>query len=92
MFPLTMSLADAENETGAPLAPVASCVMSPGTVTVGGVVSRTVTAKLFGALVFPEESDAVQLTVVVVIGKVLPDGGAHETLGFGSTLSEAVAV
>ncbi len=66
--------------------------MSPGTVTVGGVVSRTVIVKVFGALVLPEESDAVQLTVVVVIGKVLPDGGAHETVGFGSTPSDAVAV
>jgi hypothetical protein len=90
--PLTMSVADAEKETTAPLGPVASAVMSPGTVTAGGVVSRTVTVNVFAELVLPASSVAVQLTVVVVIGNVLPDGGAHEIVGVASTLSVAVTV
>ena len=39
MGPSTVSEADAENVTEAPDGPVASAVMSAGTVTVGGVVS-----------------------------------------------------
>ena len=35
---------------------------------------------------------AVQLTVVVPIGKVLPDAGLQTTVGLGSTLSVAVTV
>ena len=92
MFPLTMSVAEAENDTGAPFGPIASVAMSSGTETDGAVVSRTVTVNVFGALWLPESSEAVQLTVVVVIGNVLPEGGEHETVGVGSTRSEAVAV
>ncbi len=88
MAPSTMSDADAENVTGAPFGPVASVTMSPVTVTLGGVVSRTVTVNVLGALVLPESSVAVQLTVVVAIAKVLPDGGPHVTVGDGSTMSE----
>jgi hypothetical protein len=74
--------------TTAPPGPVAGTVMFPGTVRTGGVVSWTVTEN------DPEPvllcaSVAVQLTVVVPTGNVLPDGGAHETLGLGSTVSEA---
>ena len=65
--------------------------MSPGTLTVGGVVSLTVTVNE-PAAELPESSVAVQVTVVVPSGKVLPEGGAQTTLGLGSTRSEAVAV
>ena len=43
MLPSTMSMADAEKVNGAPDGLVASSVAFPGTVTTGGVVSRTVT-------------------------------------------------
>ena len=39
----------------------------------------------------PESSVAVQLTFVTAIANVLPDGGAHVTLGVGSTRSDADA-
>jgi hypothetical protein len=91
MLPFTRSLADAENVTAAPLGPVASVVMSAGTVTTGGVVSRTMMLKVLVALVLPEASVAEQLTTVVVIGNVLPDPGAQVTAGAGSTRSEANA-
>ena len=35
---------------------------------------------------------AVQLTVVVPIGKVLPDAGVQTTVGLGSVVSVAVTV
>ena len=38
----------------------------------------------------PDESVAVQFTVVVLIGKMLPDGGSHATSGLGSVSSVAV--
>jgi hypothetical protein len=91
MAPLTMSDADAEKVTRAPFGPVASVTTSPGTVRLGGVVSRTVTVNVLAALVLPESSVAVQLTVVTAIGNMLPDGGAQDTLGVGSTRSEADA-
>ena len=71
---------------------MASVTTAPGTVTLGGVVSRTVTVNVLAALVLPESSVAVQLTVVTVIAKVLPDGGEQDTLGVGSTRSDADAV
>ena len=74
--------------TTAPPGPVAGTVMLPGTVTTGGVVSWTVTENE-PEPVLPCASVAVQLTVVVPTGNVLPDGGEHETLGLGSTVSEA---
>jgi hypothetical protein len=78
--PSTMSDADAENVTTAPDALVASTVMFAGTVTVGGVVSTTVTVKLPLA-VFPAASVAEQFTVVVPSANVLPDAGEHVTVG-----------
>jgi hypothetical protein len=59
-------------------------------VSVGLTVSTTVTWKVPAALVFPTLSLAVQLTVVLVTGKVLPDAGAQVTVGLGSTVSVAV--
>ncbi len=49
----------------------------------GGVVSTTWIVKLF-ELLFPDESDAVQTTVVRPRWNVLPEGGAHATVGVAS--------
>lgn len=76
-----MSNAEAEKPAVAPFGPVASSTMSPGTVTSGPVVSRTVIVNVPGALELPESSVAVQLTLVAAIANMLPDGGAHATLG-----------
>ena len=55
-------------------------------------MSNTFTGKLHVA-VFPEASVAVQLTVVVPSGKLVPDGGTHTTAPAGSAqLSAAVTV
>jgi hypothetical protein len=51
-------------------------------VIVGGVVSLTVTLKLQLA-VFPDPSLALQLTAVIPLGKVEPDGGLHEAIAPG---------
>ena len=88
--PSTISAAEAENVATAPEGPVASSVMFDGRVSVGGVVSCTVTVKLPLA-VLPLESDAEQLTVVVAIGNVLPDEGAQVTVTVPSTISAAEA-
>jgi hypothetical protein len=84
------SVAVAEKVTTAPLAEVASAVVRPGTDTVGGVPSWTVTLNVPGAEVLPEASVAVQETPVVPIGKALPEGGVQEMLGEGSIASLAV--
>jgi len=83
-----MSVAEVENATTAPNGPVASSVIFAGRVSVGGVVSCTVTVKLPFA-VLPRVSDAEQLTVVVVIGNVLPEDGAQITEREPSTMSVA---
>ena len=49
----------------------------------GGVVSTTRIVKLF-ELLLPHESDAVQTTVVRPRWNVLPEGGAHATVGVAS--------
>jgi len=66
-------------------------VTSPGTVTVGAVVSTTVTVNPPVA-VLPDASRAVHVTGVEPSGNVAPDAGVHVTVGFGSLLSTAVAV
>ena len=72
------SVADALNVTAAPVPDVASALMSDGRLSVGSWVSRTCTVKLpFATLPWP--SSAEQFTVVVVIGKVAPEPGLHET-------------
>ena len=69
-----------------------SCrVMLAGAAIDGGVVSWTVTLKVAVAVLLPL-SVAVQLTVVVPIGKVEPEAGAHVTGSVPSTTSVAVAV
>jgi hypothetical protein len=62
--------------------------MSDGTVTVGGVVSVTVTLKEPLAE-FPEASVAVHVTVVCPTPKVLPEAWSQLTPGLGSMASEA---
>ena len=61
--PSTASLALAPNVTAAPVDPVASTVMSPGSVSVGAVVSCTVTSN-DPLLVLPWASVAEHVTVV----------------------------
>ena len=67
--------------------------MAAGHAIDGGVVSRTVTVKehvrVFGGVTW---SLAVQVTVVVAIGKIVPDAGAQLTVGVGSQASVAVGV
>jgi hypothetical protein len=65
--------------------------MSAGSVSTGGVVSVTVTVTVNDPEpVFPWLSVAVQLTVVVPLGKVLPEGGLQVGVSEPSTVSEAV--
>jgi hypothetical protein len=89
--PSTLSRAEALKLTAAPDEPVASAVMSAGTVTTGGVVSCTVTLKL-ALPVLLWVSVAVQLTVVVPIGKVKPEAGEHdcELTASSGSLAEAL--
>jgi hypothetical protein len=42
--------------------------------------------------VFPDESVAVHVTVVVPAGNTEPDGGLHTTVGAGPQLSVAIGV
>jgi hypothetical protein len=65
--------------------------MLPGSPeSVGLTLSVTVTVNVWAALVFPELSDAVQLTVVGPRPNVLPDAGEQLTVGLPSTVSVAV--
>ncbi len=77
--PSTRSVAVALYVTVAPDADVEASVWFAGTVTAGGVVSRTVTTKLLTRLVLPRESLPVQPTVVAPSAKVKPDGGVQVT-------------
>jgi len=91
--PSKLSVALAEKVTAAPLGLVASTVMSPGTATFGGVVSTSTTVTVKDAVpVFPCASVALQMTVVVPTGKVLPDLGLQLGVSGPSTLSVALAV
>jgi hypothetical protein len=91
--PSTLSLAEAEKVTVAPLGPVASALAEPGTLTLGAVVSWTITSKLT-CPVSPSPLVAVQVTDDVPIEKVLPEPGTQETglpsVAVGS-VQEAVA-
>src|SRR5262245_13022415 len=90
-LPSTRSLAVAANVTTAPVGPVASAVMLAGRVSTGGDVSTTVTLKLPEA-VLPAVSVAEQLTVVAPRANVLPEDGAHVTVGLRGSVSVALAV
>jgi len=65
--------------------------MSPGTVSIGGAESLTVIVNDAEAEL-PEPSVAVQVTVVVPSGNVLPEEGAQTSVGVGSIASTALAV
>jgi hypothetical protein len=62
--------------TTAPLGFVVSTVMLPGQVMISGGGGNTVTVKL-QELDRPQESVALQLTVLVPIGNTLPLGGTQ---------------
>jgi hypothetical protein len=83
-----------EKVTVAPLVDVASTGKDAGTVMVGGVWSWTFTSKLAGEdvlLVGVAWSLAVQVTVVVPTGNIVPAGFLlHETVGEESTVSVAL--
>src|SRR3989454_12710758 len=72
----------------APLGPVASAVIVPGSTRVGGVVSWTVTWNEPVA-VLPCASDAVHRTATVTRGNVDPEAGLHDTGTGPSTMSVA---
>jgi len=86
--PSTMSVAPTENGTAAPPGPVASEMMSAGTVSDGGVVSTTRIVNVEDP-VFPCASVAEHVTVVSPSGKVDPEEGAHVGVMDPSTRSEA---
>jgi uncharacterized protein YwlG (UPF0340 family) len=85
-----VSLAVGVNITVAPDGLVHSCVMSDGQVIDGAVVSTTSTVNVHGREVLLLSSEAVQLTVVMPMGKVLPEAGVHMTVGVVSHVSVAV--
>lgn len=88
--PLMLSFAEAENETTAPPGPVASTEIGAGTVTVGGIVSCTVTENEPES-VFPCASVAVHVTFVAPKPNVLPDDGVQVGEIDPSTMSDADA-
>jgi hypothetical protein len=86
-----MSNDDVEKVTGAPDGPVASKVKPFGTVTVGGVVSWTVTVNVAEEWLWCA-SVASHVTVVVVSGNVEPEAaGVQTTATEPSTMSLADA-
>src|SRR5919199_6669565 len=90
--PSTLSFALAEKLTVRPPVDSVSTEKSPGTDTTGGVVSLRFTVTVKEAEpVFPCESVALHVTVVVPTGKLLPDGGLHVGVSGPSTTSVAVA-
>jgi hypothetical protein len=86
----TSSVAETPKLTEAPPGPVASAVMFPGRDSVGGVVSGggggslTVTLKLAGSATLPARSVALQVTVVVPIGKSDPESWSHPDVAMPS--------
>ncbi len=85
--PSWASLAVAAKRTFAPVGPIASTVMSAGTVTTGGVFGGfTVIVKLALATLF-RVSVAEQPTVVVPTANELPDAGMQEGTRFPATRS-----
>src|SRR5918993_5935581 len=92
--PSTASVAVAVYVISAPLASVASWVMSAGKFNSGGVVSGGVVTVTLNEPVasFPAASVAEQLTVVVPNANIEPEAGSHVTSTSPSTASVAVAV
>ena len=91
--PSTMSFAETVKSTAAPLALVASNVMLPGRVRIGGVVSTTVIWNE-PIPVLPAVSVAEHWTVVAPRAKTVPEVGLQETPSEPSTasLEEALKV
>ena len=87
--PATRSVAEAENDTTAPEAVVATATMFAGTVTTGATESLTMTSKVPLA-VLPDESTAPHVTSVVPTGNVDPDGLLQVTFTVPSKSSFAV--
>src|SRR3989441_8790656 len=87
--PSTMSVAPTENGTVAPPGPVASAVMSAGTVSDGGVVSTTWIVK-DAMPVLPWASVARHTTVVAPNPNVEPEAGVQTGVSLPSTRSSAV--
>src|SRR6188508_2954316 len=87
-----LSVAVTVKVTTAPLAPVASTVMSGCWLTTGAVVSTTCTTKVIGWLWLLLKSRAVQDTGVLPRANWPPDAGVQVTTGFGSTGGLSVAV
>src|SRR5258707_3431145 len=81
-----MSVALAVKVAAAPEAPVASTIILAGQVTVGGVVSWTLTVKV-QVPVLVWASVAEQVTGVVPIAKVLPLAGVQVATAHSSTPS-----
>src|SRR5204863_77302 len=89
--PSTISVADAVKVATAPAALVASTTIGGGAVTVGGVVSTTVTWKL-ALPVLPCASVRMQLMRVSASPNVLPEAGLQVVATLPSTMSLAEAV
>jgi hypothetical protein len=91
--PSMLSTADTPVQVAvAPVEPVASTVVGPGTVTTGAVVSTSVTVTVKLALpVFPCASVAEQVTVVEPIAKDDPEAWSQLTATAPSMLSVAEA-
>ena len=89
--PSIASRAEAVKVAVAPAPLVAATVKSAGGVSMGAVVSPTVTAKLPEAML-PAASVAEHDTVVLPIGKVEPDAGAQTAVTGPSIASRAEAV
>jgi hypothetical protein len=77
--------------TRAPSLLLASVLKLAGSISLGGVISLTVTGKL-PLLEFPAASVAVQATVMEPRGNTEPDAGLQAMLGGGPESSTAVAV
>ena len=89
--PSTMSVAAAENDTTAPLEPVASAVIPPGVLMIGAVVSRTVIVNDELAEL-PVASWAEHVTRVEPTPNAFPEVGEQDTDTGPSTRSAAVGV
>src|SRR5436190_1196885 len=90
--PSLSSVAVAEKVTVAPPLDSVSTEKSAGTDTTGGNVSLRLTVTVKDAEpVFPCESVALHVTVVVPTGKLLPDAGLHVGVSGPSTVSFALA-
>jgi acyl dehydratase len=88
MAPSMLSVADVLNVTVAPAGPVASALTFTGTVTMGDIVSLTVTVKE-AEPVLPRTSVAVHVTTVAPSGNVAPLAGRQVAATVPSTISIA---